>query len=203
MDRYVIITKDSNQRNASRDTVVIVFIWLFGVVGAIPYALYMDLKKSCVEDSDLCLCGEFCEESWPNLRVKVTYGSCSFFVQFGLPLCILALCYWRVQHTVATGVRKRLCQENLTTAGRRRLIERKKRTATTTVLLVVSFIVSWLPVNILNLLRDYDSFPEAYIAIMFAICHMIAMTSILWNPMIYCWYNKQMFKKYTNFLKCK
>lgn len=162
----------------------------------------MELKKVCAENHTVCLCGEFCEENWPSDYVKFSYGGSAFFIQFGLPFCVLAFCYWRVGRTVAVGVKHRLNRENLSVASRQRLIRRKKRTANITILLIVCFVAPWLPVNVLNVLRDHKFLPEEQISIIFAVGHLVAMTSILWNPVIYCWHNKQFLDAFRSFLMC-
>lgn len=180
-------------------------IWIFGFTASLPYAWYVQLSSNCVDNGSayLCMCGKFCDEQWPSEIAKKVYGSSAFFVQFGLPLCVLTFCYWRVRRTVYESVRRRLATENLSLMSKEKLIRRKKRTSFITLLLLFCFVVPWLPVSVMNLLRDYKTLPEEYVSILFAIGHLFAMTSILWNPLIYCLYNREFMETFKYILLCK
>lgn len=58
--------------------------------------------------------------------------------------------------------------------------------------MVGGLILAWLPMNLVNLWRDYffDSMSPSY-SLIFAGCHVVAMTSAVWNPIIYSWFNPQ------------
>lgn len=45
--------------------------------------------------------------------------------------------------------------------------------------------------------------PEEYDLLIFAIVHLIAMTSTMWNPLIYCGLNRDFHAAVTSILRCR
>uniref|UniRef100_A0A914RQR0 G-protein coupled receptors family 1 profile domain-containing protein n=1 Tax=Parascaris equorum TaxID=6256 RepID=A0A914RQR0_PAREQ len=59
------------------------------------------------------------------------------------------------------------------------------------VCMVLGLVLAWLPLNLINLSRDFNGV-FAWFSTIFAFCHVIAMTSAAWNPVIYSWFNPQL-----------
>lgn len=57
--------------------------------------------------------------------------------------------------------------------------------------MVLGLVLAWLPLNLINLSRDFNGV-TAWFSTIFAFCHVIAMTSAAWNPVIYSWFNPQL-----------
>lgn len=59
--------------------------------------------------------------------------------------------------------------------------------------MVMGLVLAWLPMNLINLWRDFDNSEKhsSWFSIIFALCHVSAMTSTVWNPIIYSWFNPQ------------
>lgn len=78
----------------------------------------------------------------------------------------------------------------------------RQRIRKTNVLLLsiaVIFGISWLPLNILNILMDVMKWDDsATFRISFAICHMIGMSSACSNPMLYGWLNENFKKEFVD-----
>lgn len=65
--------------------------------------------------------------------------------------------------------------------------------------IAVIFGVSWLPLNILNILMDVMKWDDsATFRISFAICHMIGMSSACSNPLLYGWLNENFKKEFVD-----
>lgn len=65
--------------------------------------------------------------------------------------------------------------------------------------IAVIFGISWLPLNILNILMDVMKWDDsATFRIIFAICHMIGMSSACSNPLLYGWLNENFKKEFVD-----
>ncbi len=61
------------------------------------------------------------------------------------------------------------------------------------ILMVVAFVFSWLPLSIVNILRDFGirmGFIDDQLYFSQLFIHSIAMTSVIWNPILYFWMSK-------------
>lgn len=56
------------------------------------------------------------------------------------------------------------------------------------VLVVVAFTVCWFPLNLYHILVDFKLVKSNFNV--FLVCHWIAMSSVCYNPFIYCWLNE-------------
>lgn len=59
------------------------------------------------------------------------------------------------------------------------------------ILMVVVFMASWLPLSAVNLIKDLGIpliMEQMYFKLLNV--HAIAMTSVLWNPLLYFWMSK-------------
>ena len=65
----------------------------------------------------------------------------------------------------------------------------KRRTIVMLALVVLVFSVCWLPLNLFNILSDFNVIKSSYK--LFLIFHWFAMSSVCYNPFIYFWLNKQ------------
>ena len=57
--------------------------------------------------------------------------------------------------------------------------------------MVVVFVVCWIPLNALSIYVDIKSndpnFPMPYFDVIFVTCHIFAMSSAVYNPLLYAW----------------
>lgn len=72
--------------------------------------------------------------------------------------------------------------------------------------MVAVFFICWMPINMLNILRDFrdlSAITPVFAVIqpifipIFIVAHMVAMSGTCWNPIIYAWFNdnfRQQFK---------
>ncbi|KAG8231811.1 hypothetical protein J437_LFUL012640 [Ladona fulva] len=90
---------------------------------------------------------------------------------------------------------------------RRKKEEEKRRRRTNSLLVSIAliFCVSWLPLNIYNLVVDlWNPFGEdrQTMMVIYAVCHMAGMSSACSNPLLYGWLNDNFRKEFKEIMAC-
>ena len=70
--------------------------------------------------------------------------------------------------------------------------DRAKRKTIQMLLVVISlFALCWLPLNVYHLVSDVGASagPTRHNSTIFLVCHWLAMSSVCYNPFVYCWLN--------------
>lgn len=69
---------------------------------------------------------------------------------------------------------------------------------------VVIFLISWLPLNLINLINDfYHQIGNwEYYLLSFFLVHALAMSSTCYNPFLYAWLNENFRKEFKQVLPC-
>ncbi|KFM78023.1 Neuropeptide Y receptor type 6, partial [Stegodyphus mimosarum] len=117
------------------------------------------------------------------------------FFQYLLPIFIVSLAYARIC--------KKL-KYRMVTKGTKlqdKQARDKKRVKKTNILLIsiaLIFGLSWMPLNILNVVADffYPFSDTSTFRIVFACCHMAGMSSACSNPLLYGWLNENFRKEF-------
>lgn len=82
----------------------------------------------------------------------------------------------------------------LTEAQQAQTSVRKRRVMYVLILMVSVFMGSWMPLTIVNILRDFGvGFLDIQMYFKLLNVHAIAMTSIVSNPLLYFWMSKVIF----------
>ncbi|VDN21540.1 unnamed protein product [Gongylonema pulchrum] len=174
-----------------RTLCIVLTIWTVGYALSLPVGIFSVTVKY------FPYCGIFCEEFWPDStaeggsRMGRIYGMSVLTLQFGVPVIICTLCYWTISRVISRQIEKRKEQQFLLKENEKRLHDRRARSNRMMVCMVLSFVLAWLPLNLINLSRDFYGVSSLF-SILFALCHVIAMTSAVWNPVIYTWFNPQL-----------
>lgn len=166
---------------------------------ATPMYLFVDT----VQEEGLC--GEFCIESWPELVNGSTswlgisvhpqrfYSVFILILQFGLPATLTSACYILIASLLRQRHRRRLSSWCKSTCERK-LNARRRRMNRMMSVMVLGYVLAWSPFNCLSLLRDFELFTEIFepssFSVLFASSHLIAMTTLVLNPIIYAWFNQ-------------
>uniref|UniRef100_A0A915A7M2 G-protein coupled receptors family 1 profile domain-containing protein n=1 Tax=Parascaris univalens TaxID=6257 RepID=A0A915A7M2_PARUN len=117
-----------------------------------------------------------------------------------VPLTIIVICYMAIavklsQGMLIKGKKSSYDWQVQMTDQQRAAIRRRQRTNRMLICMVVAFSASWLWSVSFNVLRDYDRLPdwmktqEYFYGIA---THCIAMTSTVWNPLLYAVLNPQL-----------
>ncbi|CAJ0933128.1 unnamed protein product, partial [Mesorhabditis belari] len=193
IDRCIFILKPNREViGFSRAVPTVFLIWLWGYMLAFPVGLFSKTT------SFLGYCGEFCEETWPDedadgfSKIRRLYGITVLLLQFGIPTVISSLCYYMISRVMNCQLEKRRGQK-LLPDREVQLVSRKTRANRMMISMVGGLVLAWMPLNVMNLLRDFFQFggTTPWFSTVFALCHVVAMTSAVWNPLIYSWFNPQ------------
>ncbi|CAD5221940.1 unnamed protein product [Bursaphelenchus okinawaensis] len=195
VDRYILIKHPASSKvNFNKALLSVILIWIMGYLFALPVGIFSNTEPYTP------LCGLFCEETWPdinnrgNSQMRKTYGLAVLIIQFGLPLVISSICYYSIGRVINQQIKKRHQSQVLLQDNQNRLETRKHRSNRMMVAMVGGLVLAWLPMNLINLMRDFDASPDRFndwYSLVFAGCHVVAMTSAVWNFVIYSWFNPQ------------
>ncbi|XP_058803805.1 prolactin-releasing peptide receptor-like [Phymastichus coffea] len=196
LDRFFVILYPLRARMRVRSCLLaILLIWCAALLLTLPYGLYMRPLRG--DDGR-----PFCEEAWPDEPLRRAFSTLTAVLQFGLPFLAIALCYV----CVALRLRDRARAKPGSKTGRREEAERerKRRTNRMLVAMVLVFGVSWLPLNLVNVLEDF--YPavsqRSYHKLLFFLAHCLAMSSACYNPFLYAWLNDNFRKEFKQVLPC-
>lgn len=199
VDRYKVIVYSSRSHpNKTGNFIVIGTIWVVALMCAIPMTLYTTVEVA--EFMGYVLYRK-CYPLWPSYTMSKAYTISVMVIQYLVPVVIVSVSYTKI--TLFLKYHRMSMSNNSTTIINPVKMEKARRRAqrTTNVLIAIAavFAISWLPLNIYNLIADFNyrlltsenvTYQHAYIA--FAVCHAVAMSSACWNPILYGWLNTAM-----------
>lgn len=106
--------------------------------------------------------------------------------------------YYKLRYRYATGY---VGNENASSSRKALRGRRLQRTNILLVSIAIIFGISWLPLNLFNLLADlWGSRVTHNMIVGYAICHMIGMSSACSNPLLYGWLNDNFRKEFYDLL---
>ncbi|KAF5290234.1 hypothetical protein FQA39_LY14788 [Lamprigera yunnana] len=109
--------------------------------------------------------------------------------------------YLKLRYRFAAGF---VSKEDTTQNSRRQLRGRRlQRTNLLLVSIAVIFCISWLPLNLYNLIADVWSsmdFTSQPMKVCYAVCHMMGMSSACSNPVLYGWLNENFWKEFKDIM---
>ncbi|CAJ0929806.1 unnamed protein product, partial [Mesorhabditis belari] len=193
VDRYrSIVTPLKEPWTIRNAQAIMLMTWLMASFLAMPLYYTQTLIKINLPDGS-SLCDDFCGEyDWPNNDMyKLSYGFMLLMLTFVVPALIMTFCYMKILQKVR---KDWIVAEGsmLTAAQQVQTAARKRRVMYVLILMVVVFMLCWLPLTVVNLLRDLVFLrPEHQMYFILLNAHALAMTSILWNPILYFWMSKR------------
>ncbi|CAL7936183.1 unnamed protein product [Xylocopa violacea] len=193
IDRFMVIIYPFHPRMKIEVCLsVIVGIWIIALLVTLPYGLYMHLEEPYT----------YCEEHWPNEQFRKIFSSITTILQFILPFVVIAICYTCV--SIRLNDRAKAKPGSKTSKREEADRERKKRTNRMLIAMVTVFGISWLPLNIVNIIDDFYSPANdwSYYRLCFFMTHCLAMSSTCYNPFLYAWLNDNFRKEFKQVLPC-
>lgn len=196
IDRFFVIIYPFHPRmKLSTCIVIIMSIWIFSILVTLPYGIYMRYN-----DKDPSM--PYCEESWPSEDFRMIFGGMTSTMQFVIPFFIMAFCYTCVSLRLKDRAKSKPGTKNSRKEEADR--ERKRRTNRMLIAMVVIFLISWLPLNAINIINDFyiPTGTWAYYYLCFFMVHSLAMSSTCYNPFLYAWLNENFRKEFKQVLPC-
>uniref|UniRef100_A0A665VT88 Substance-P receptor n=1 Tax=Echeneis naucrates TaxID=173247 RepID=A0A665VT88_ECHNA len=182
IDRYVAIIHPLQQRLSSTETrVVVCVIWILALLLAFPQYYYSSTAQ---------LPGRtVCYIDWPEYSTvdfRKMYYVCMTLLVYFLPLCIMGWAYTTAGFTLwaskIPGDSTERYKEQLTA---------KRKVVKMMIVVVCTFAVCWLPYHVYFLLHQFfpHLFEQRYIQQVYLAVMWLAMSSTMYNPIIYCCLN--------------
>jgi neuropeptide Y receptor len=151
----------------------------------------------------------YCYEGWEAEYGRLPYSSTCLLIQYLIPSAIVALAYTRISQKL-----DRQTNSVFSSHKKSRQLARRKRTNSLLIVVSLIFFLSWAPINTLNIISDLSGETKVLpltvfsilqhlrikylqnsdtdgstMLIIFATCHLLAMSSVLSNPIIYGFLN--------------
>ncbi|KAF7658669.1 hypothetical protein LDENG_00009460, partial [Lucifuga dentata] len=182
LDRYMAIIHPLQQRMSSTETkVVVVVIWVLALLLAFPQYYYSNMDQ---------LPGRVvCYIDWPKYKLcdfKTMYYVCVAILIYFLPLLVMGCAYLVVGLTLwaseIPGDSSDRYKEQLTA---------KRKVVKMMIVVVCTFAICWLPYHVYFLLHQFfpEMFEERFIQQVYLAIMWLAMSSTMYNPIIYCFLN--------------
>lgn len=187
VDRFLVIIYPFHPRmKIAMCMVIIVGIWMFSMLVTLPYGVYMQLEEPHT----------YCEEHWPSESLRKIFSSLTSIMQFIVPFFVIAFCYVCV--SIKLNDRAKAKPGSKTSRREQTDRERKRRTNRMLIAMVAIFGISWLPLNIINVLGDFYAYANdwTYYRLCFFMTHCLAMSSTCYNPFLYAWLNDNFRKEF-------
>lgn len=188
LDRYQLIvypTKPGVQTIGA--LVTMFFIWVTAFILASPLYIFRSLKTHKLGIAGISSLS-FCIEDWPITDGRAIYSLLSLIFQYLLPVLVVVMAHIQIHRRLR---------------GRRRTT---RKTPAILIAIAVTYVISWLPLNVFNLVADFSSAPfkdEKTMTVTYAVCHMFGMSSAVSNPLLYGWLNDNFRKEFEEILtKC-
>ncbi|XP_059474169.1 neuropeptide Y receptor type 5-like isoform X2 [Neocloeon triangulifer] len=206
IDRYINIVRhtplnagaviDRSQRR--RIILSLAFVWLLSLASVLPLVFYQKVEDFAVDSLVLY---KMCIEEWPSIPLKRAYLVYILLMMYFIPIVVLSVVHTSIakflqNHATAQNVAFEGSSQSdaaqIVASGRvSREMARNRKTTTILVVIAALFAISWLPHYILSIIVEVKPliFPTEKLYIATAICHTIAMSTAITNPIVYGWMN--------------
>ncbi|XP_035850857.1 prolactin releasing hormone 2 receptor [Sander lucioperca] len=187
VDRYVVVAYPIRKRAGCQFCWgLVVMIWLSSLALSTPIALHtvhLDLRAAGLQMT-------VCEEFWDGQeRGRLIYSCFILFFSYFLPLAAVSISYCAITHHLKQRTTSGLTACEELRSARAAWSRRRRKTFYLLLVSVLCFAFSWLPLQVVNLIRDLDTdfsiLGKNYVNIIQVSTHLLAMSSACYNPFIY------------------
>ncbi|CAH1782668.1 unnamed protein product [Owenia fusiformis] len=186
LDRHQVIMYPLKSRiSLLQGLLIIIGIWTIACILALPFALFAEVEAT----SFIIYKVDRCKLNYPEPSVEFEQylTLLTIFAQYCLPLCIITIAYSRIAYKLYN----RRTLGDMTDDQHVYQTKVKKKTIKMLIMVVLIFALCWMPLNLYHILTDFhhDNYRFRHNSTAFFVCHWIAMSSVGYNPFIYCWLN--------------
>ncbi|KAL4640498.1 neuromedin-K receptor [Arapaima gigas] len=182
VDRYMAIIHPLKPRlSATATKVVIVCIWALAVMLAFPLCFYSTTKKMAPRT--------LCYVAWPKkFADALMYHIIVAALVYMLPLIVMGITYTIVGMTLWGGEIPGDSSDNY-----RSQLQAKRKVVKMMIIVVVTFAICWLPYHIYFIVTGVNLrlSKRKYIQQVYLTVLWLAMSSTMYNPIIYCCLNSR------------
>nr|ACF22976.1 neuropeptide Y receptor Y6 [Callorhinchus milii] len=182
----------------------IVLIWFTSLIISFPFVVFHVLTdetlKNVSSHSEFYKDKFVCIEVWPSETERLVFTTCLLVFQYFGPLCFIFVCYLKI----SVCLKKRNGMADKMRENESRANE-SKRINTMLISIVVAFAICWLPLNIFNVVFDWnhEALMNCHYNLVFSLCHLLAVVSTCINPIFYGFLNKNFQKDLNLLIHCK
>ncbi|KAE9414730.1 hypothetical protein Angca_006212, partial [Angiostrongylus cantonensis] len=208
IDKYLHIIDPTLAPVTKRQSLAItLLIWLISTLINVPYLLSYELVDGSyyVPKNSTPYCGRFCDETnWQSENSRRLYGTMVMLLQFVIPMAIITYCYFRILRKVSQDMIIQNVQFSASLSKKQRVdaISRKKKVSTTVYLSSLSIFITitgellklWQPFLLHYKSMALSSTPYFLRAQPFLwplVAHIIAMSLVVWNPVLFFWLTRK------------
>ena len=208
LDRFQVIvypTKESMMRLGS--IIALLSIWTISLLMASPLLVF-NVKKS-VEIFEGVVLYDVCLEN-PDLHYeKGAYSIASMIFQYIVPILLVTVAHARICFKLKYRMvnQQRTVTSHSPFLARKKAAERRRKRKTNIMLVMIAvvFSCSWMPLNVFNIMADFNHTLLQRIdtnGLIFPICHLLVLSSACINPVLYGWLNDNFRKEFVLVLSC-
>ena len=199
IDRYIVIVYPLRPRITFNVGICVVLItWAFGSIMALPFVIFAKAERVELFLSSATRCRLRYPDPADKHEQIVTLTT--VISQYVLPMTIIAIAYGRIVRKL--WIRPMIGQPNPSQHVTQSKV--KHKTEKMLIIIIVIFSVCWMPLNLYHLLTDLHPDAELfrYNSTVYIICHWIAMSSVCYNPFVYCWFNASFRAELRSWFSC-
>ncbi|XP_069487466.1 neuropeptide Y receptor type 1 [Ambystoma mexicanum] len=190
IERHQLIINPRGWRPNNRHACIgIAVIWVLAFVSSLPFMMYQVLTDDPFENVTIeNWKGNFvCIDEFPSETLRLSFTTTLGVIQYFGPLCFIFICYLKIY----IRLKRRNNMMDKMRDNKYRCNE-TKRINVMLISIVVAFAVCWLPLNIFNLVFDWNHelISSCSHNLLFLMCHLTAMVSTCVNPIFYGFLNK-------------
>lgn len=188
LDRYYALVYPLKPRATMRSMLLkIIVIWLMAMIVASPYPILAGVEEDITYNPVIRCRLIYPDYVLSQYQFRQSLTLIYLFIQYLTPLCITGITYFKIcyilWHRGNIGV---MSEEQRI----RRYVAKWKAIKMLIIILLV-FAICWCPLNIYHTYQDFRGLVghTKHNSLIFLTCHWFAMSSVCYNPFLYCWLN--------------